>query len=83
MDNKEQKEMAKGLEPLLRIGKNGLNEGTVKEIKKMLEKRKLVKIKMLKTFAEDRKKAAKDIADKTDSVLVDSVGFVVVLGKKI
>lgn len=75
------REKAKLLEPVIRIGKNGLTEGTIKEIEKQLKKRKLIKIKLLKSFIEgkDKKSAAKEVAEKTNSILVDQVGFVVVL----
>jgi RNA-binding protein len=72
------------LEPVIRIGKNGLTEGAIAEIKKLLKKYKLIKIKMLKGFAMDKNKktVAREIAEKTDSELVQQVGFVVVLYKK-
>lgn len=75
---------AKRLEPLLRIGKNGLTEGTVKEIKLMLMKRRIIKIKMLKAFTDtgDKKELVKDIVDKTNSILVEHVGNIVVLSRK-
>ena len=50
-------------------------------IKKALEKRKLIKVKMLKSFIKDknRKEIAGMIADKTNSRVIQQVGFVVVL----
>lgn len=75
------REKAKLLEPIIRIGKNGLTEGTLKEIEKQLKKRKIIKIKLLRSFVEnkDRKEVAKEIAEKTNSILVNQVGFVIVL----
>lgn len=84
MDIKQIKEMrakAKVLEPIVRIGKNGLTDASVLEIKKQLARKKLIKIKLLKTV-EDRKLLAKQIAEKTDSELIEAVGFVVVLCKR-
>ena len=77
-------EKAKYLEPAVRIGKSGLTEGTVNEIKRQLKNKKLIKIKLLKAFIEDkdRKEIAKLIAEKTNSELIHQVGFVVVLYKK-
>jgi RNA-binding protein len=74
---------AKALGPLLRIGKNGLTEGSINEIKLMLKKRGLIKIKLLRSFTEgkDKKESAKEIAEKTDSILVESLGNIVVLSK--
>ena len=72
------------IEPIARIGKNGLTENLIKELKNHLKKRKLIKVKMLKSFIgnKNRKELAKEIADKTDSKLVHQVGFVVVLKKE-
>ena len=85
MTKHELKQKAKGLLPLLRIGKNGITENQIKEIKKLLQKKKLVKIKLLKSFIEPtkkkRKEIARDLAKKTDSELVDLTGFVIVLYK--
>ncbi|MBR9691507.1 YhbY family RNA-binding protein [Candidatus Woesearchaeota archaeon] len=81
---KELTEKAKSLEPVLRIGKSGLTDGVIEEIKKQLRKKKLIKVKFLKPALEgkSRKDFAKDIAEKTDSELIHQVGFVVVLNKR-
>ncbi|MDP7180497.1 MAG: YhbY family RNA-binding protein [Candidatus Woesearchaeota archaeon] len=81
---KDLKEKAKTLEPVIRIGKSGLSDGTIAEIKKQLEKKKLIKIKLLKAAIKDKdkKQLANELAEKTDSLLIDRVGFVVVLRKK-
>lgn len=83
-DSKESKAKAMALEPVVRIGKSGLTDSVVNEIKKHIEKKKIIKVKMLKTFvgADDKKALAKEIADKTGSELVHRIGFVVVLAKK-
>ena len=75
---------AKVLEPVIRIGKSGLTANVIEEIKKHLRKRKLIKVQMLRSFLEDKDKklAAKEVAEKTGSIIADSVGFVVVLLKK-
>ncbi len=84
MKIKQLRGRAKLLEPALRIGKNGLTDNVIQEIKKRLDKEKLIKIKMFGSFLEkkDKKELAKEIAQKTNSILIDRVGFVVVLLKK-
>jgi len=81
--NNKLKEKAKTLEPVIRIGKNGLTENTIKEIKKQLNKKKLIKVKLLKAFVKgkDKKLVANNIAEETNSKLIDMVGFVIVLYK--
>jgi len=56
LNNKKLKEKAKTLEPVIRIGKNGLTESTIKEIKKQLNKKKLIKVKLLRAFISDKNK---------------------------
>jgi RNA-binding protein len=85
MENiKELKAKAMALEPIVRIGKSGLTDTVVAEIKKQLDQKGLIKIKMLKSFVgrDDKKESAMKIAEKTNSKLVHSVGFVVVISKK-
>ena len=80
----ELKEISKNMEPILRIGKNGLTNGVVSEIDSQLRKRHLIKIKMLPAFldTQDRRIIALKLAKKTDSKLVQQVGGVVVLYRK-
>lgn len=83
MDKKTLKERSKELEPILRVGKNGLGEGQINEIKRTLQLKKLIKVKFLKSFFEgkDKKALAEDLAAKTNSILIDCVGNIVVLYK--
>ena len=84
-DIKKLKAKAMALEPIVRIGKSGLTETVMTEIKKQLNQKQLIKIKMLKSFVgrEEKKDAAKQIAEKTNSRVVYTIGFVVVLAKKL
>jgi RNA-binding protein len=78
------KSKARLMEPLVRIGKNGLTDNAIMQVKSLLQKRKLVKVKFLRSFLEssDRKAAAKELAKATSSDIIDQVGFVVVLYKR-
>ena len=78
------KEKAKKLDAQLRIGKNGLGEGMVEEIKSQLKKKKLVKIKFLRAYSgdKDRKEEAKKIAMLTGGEIVYLTGNVFVLWKQ-
>jgi len=84
MSLKELKARANGLDPQVRVGKNGLTDGIVKEITDQLRAKKLVKIKFLKAFLEniDKKSAFAELASTTGSVIVDQTGNVVVLWKR-
>ncbi len=78
---KELKKRARLLDPAARIGKNGLTEGTVEEIKRLLEKRKLIKVKFLSSAVKgkNKKELAKELAQRTGAELIDMVGFVAIL----
>jgi len=69
------------LAPVMWIGKAGLTESVLKELDKQLKKKKLMKVKILKGALEnkDKKEFAKEIAEKTKSMLVNQIGFVAVL----
>jgi len=78
------RDAARGLEPVLRIGKNGLTPGAVQEIIAQLKKKHLIKVKLLSAFLDgkDKKIVAVELAAKTDATLVQLVGNVVVLYRK-
>lgn len=84
MDIKTLRSKAKTLEPITRVGKNGLTDAVIGEIKKLLKRKRLIKVKMLKSALQDKGKTEmiKELVDGTDAVLIETVGFVVVLAKK-
>ncbi|MBI2107714.1 YhbY family RNA-binding protein [Candidatus Woesearchaeota archaeon] len=71
----------KPLEPIIRIGKEGLNDKVIGEIMKVLKKRKLIKIRILKSSKESKGSIIDEISEKTGSVLVEKVGSVAVIYK--
>ncbi len=75
---------AKNLEPILRIGKNGLTDNVIAEINKLLKKKKLIKIKLLRFPNEknNKKDLIKKIVNETNSELIESVGNVIVINRK-
>ncbi len=84
MKNKELLEKTNLLKPVLRIGKKGLTESVIKELKNHLKKKKLIKVKLLKSFIQDknRKKIAAELATQTNSEIVQQIGFVIALYKE-
>jgi RNA-binding protein len=78
---KEMKSKAMLLKPMVRIGKAGLTDGLIKEINNHLKKKKLIKVKFLKSFMEskEKKQAVQELVEKTNSVLVRKVGFTATL----
>ena len=76
-DINELKKQAKALKPIVQVGKNGLTENVINEIKKVLKTKKLVKIKLTRGILEenDKKDISKMIADLTESKIISLVGF--------
>ncbi len=72
------------LEPTVRVGKNGITDGTITEIVKVLRHSRLVKIKLLRSYIDshDKDAAAQELAQKTKCELVQQFGNVLVLYKK-
>lgn len=89
MDKKTRKLRSESriIKPAIIIGKNGINEEVIKNIKKHLKTYGLVKIKILNTYIDgdngkrDKKAIAQDLADRCQAELVDLIGFTVVLAK--
>ena len=79
---KDLKQKVKNLEPVIRIGKNGVNDNVNKEIDKLLRNRKLIKIKILNNCPIDKEKVIEDIIIKSKSTLVSKIGNVFSIYKK-
>ena len=73
----ELKKRSKTLRPIIRIGKNGLNDNIITEIKNHLRIRRLIKIKLLQNTRENTNinDAISDVVDKCGCVLVDKIGL--------
>ena len=69
--------------PTIWVGKEGASPQTMNEISRQLEKRKIVKVQILKSVLKDE--SAKDIASKTaqqtESTLIDVRGHTFILHK--
>ena len=80
------KREAHAISPLVRIGKSGLNDAILEEIKKQLKTHHLVKIKALNNFMDETNMTKRDIgkylASETNSHLISVVGYTFVLYKR-
>ena len=66
----------------INIGKAGVNENVIEEIKRQLKANELVKIKFAKNIARDKDKYIDEIVAQTKSKLIDVRGHVAVIYKK-
>lgn len=75
---------AQSLEVTFKVGKEGLTEGVLNQLKEQFKKQKMIKIKLSPTFmsGKDKKAMAQELANATNTTVIQQVGFVVVLAKK-
>lgn len=76
------KGLAMSLEPLVHIGKNGVNDSLLKQLDEILEARELVKVKVLKNADFKASAAAQEVAKSTRAELVQTLGGMIVLYRK-
>ena len=72
------KAIAQRLDASIKIGKNGLTDGFLKEVDDALKRDELVKVRFVE-FKEEKKELAPKIAELTQSHLVTRLGNVAVL----
>ena len=70
------------LEPIVHIGKEGINDNLCKQAWDALEARELIKVKVLKNSMYSAKEAAPILAEKTGSECVQVIGSKFVLYKQ-
>lgn len=65
---------ANKIESIFQIGKSGISDNLIKQLSDALEARELIKISVLETAPDDTKSLAEEIAEKTNSILVQTIG---------
>jgi RNA-binding protein len=66
----------------INIGKDGVTDNVIEEIKRQLKANETIKLKFSKSFASEKKELAEMIVSKTRSKLIDMRGHVAVIYKK-
>ena len=66
----------------INIGKAGVNDNVIEEIKRQLKANEIVKLKFAKNIARDKDKYIDDIVSQTRAELIDVRGHVAVIYKK-
>ena len=76
------RKLAHNLEPVVRIGKEGIDENVLKSIAEVVKKRELIKVKILQNSSVgfDRE-LADEIAKDTKSIFVDKIGNILIFFK--
>ena len=66
------------LEPVVLIGKNGITDGTIESIDRVLEARELIKIKF-REFKDEKLSLSEKIVELTNSQVVGVIGHTVII----
>ncbi|MDH4615614.1 ribosome assembly RNA-binding protein YhbY [Brevibacillus sp. AY1] len=70
------------LSPIFQVGKGGVNENMITQIKEALEVRELIKVSILQNNTDDKREVAEDLAAGAGAELVQLIGHTVVLYKE-
>ena len=71
--------MANGYEPILHIGKGGIDKEVIKQADDALKARELIKARVLETAPETSRETADALAKLTKSDVVQVIGYVFIL----
>lgn len=85
MDKRRIRELrvkAQSLSTTVHVGKEGITDSVGQELKKQLEKNKLVKVRLLQSFEGEREDAGRRLADISGATLVEVRGRTVVLARE-
>jgi len=74
--------LAHSLQPIIQIGKGGLNEKLIKTVADALEARELIKVSVLQNCPEDPKNLAEAIAQSVEGEAVQVIGRTLVFYKE-
>lgn len=73
---------AMAMQPTTNIGKNGVNDMLIKQVEEQLECRELVKISVLKNSGGSAEEYAQEVAQKTNSEVVQVIGNKITVYRK-
>ncbi|MFD0616267.1 ribosome assembly RNA-binding protein YhbY [Paenibacillus sp. GCM10027629] len=74
--------LAHHLNPIFQVGKGGVNDQLIRHIDEAIETRELIKISILNNNTDDRDEVARDLAEGSNSELVQVIGKTIVLYKE-
>ena len=76
------RKMASTSSPLMQVGKDVIKEESITQIEEMLEKRELVKIRVLQNCSSTAKEVAELVKQKTNCEIVQTIGKIFVIYRK-
>jgi len=69
------------IDPIFQIGKGGISDNLIQQLKDALQARELIKISVLETVPDSIQNIAHDVSIQTDSILVQIIGSKITLYK--
>jgi len=78
------KKKVASLKPAIQIGKEGISEGVIEELKRQLKEKNLVKVKFLRSALEQtgREQLARELQERTGGDLIEVRGNTAVFYKR-
>jgi RNA-binding protein len=76
---KELKGIGVGLKPTVRVGKDGLTENVVTELKNQIKINRVVKVKILPSSVEKKQEIAEEMAERSATKLIEIRGSTILL----
>ena len=71
--------LANPIDAIFQIGKSGINDNLIKQVNDALEARELIKLSVLETAPDNVKNSAIELANKTNSIVVQTIGSKITL----
>lgn len=75
---KKLKQHAHRLKPVVRVGQSGLTDKVLDEIELAIDHHELIKVKISAADRDDKKAIIQKISEKTESAIVQTIGFMAV-----
>ncbi len=70
------------LKPIFQVGKIGVNENMIEQIRDVLEKRELIKVSVLQNCMEDKNVVADKLSEGVEAEIVQIIGNNIILYKE-
>ena len=74
--------LANTIDPILQIGKSGINDNLIKQVDDALEARELIKLTVLETSPDTALDIGNELSEKTSCTLVQVMGRKITLYRK-
>ena len=74
--------LGNALEPVVQVGKDGLNENLITSVQLLLQARELIKIKVLKNCELSAREVADNLFSMFNADVVQVIGAIIILYKK-